>query len=97
ACLSSRAADGNVLAWRLIKPKPAGKLACQGMLTLDEQGLSGHVGPRDVAEIDRDEAGDLSAKYEIDLVPGILDAHIDARSIKQQPHDAVFGAAGRHA
>src|SRR3954464_7128967 len=67
------------------------------MLALDEQSFSRHVAPHFVAAIDSNEVGDISTKYEIHLVSRILDAHIDARSGKQQPHDAILGGACGHA
>jgi arginase family enzyme len=67
------------------------------MLTFDKQGLSCHVRPHLVTAIDCDEVCDLSTEYEIHLIPWILDAHIDARPIKDKPHDAILGAACRHA
>src|SRR5258705_284620 len=66
------------------------------MLTFDEQRLSGHVAPHLVAAIDRDEVGNLSTKLQIHVVPRVLDAHIDARSTKDQPHDAILCVACRH-
>src|SRR3954471_15175340 len=67
------------------------------MLALDEQSFSRHVAPHFVAAIDSNEISDISTKYEIHLVSRILDAHIDARSGKQQPHDAILRAACGHA
>ncbi len=95
--LSGRTDNRKISAGCLVKPQPNRKLPCHLAVTLYRNCLSYHGAPSDMTEIDGDKISDIAPTDEIDGESWVLEAHIHVQAFQQQPHDAEFRTARRHA